>query len=188
MKKFLIGIVSLVAMVILTSPAFGALASASVVFSDVDLGNSGIFMFDNVGNDSGNKGPSISQMESRINDWFQNDGSSYNYGPITDLLRFKLEDFTEKETASGSWTTPEPISFYSLKAGNGYAMFWVEKPSTTGTFSTYVNGLENYPDLNGKELSHITFYTANPVPIPAAAWLLGSGMLGLLVVRRRRNS
>ena len=32
----------------------------------------------------------------------------------------------------------------------------------------------------------ITEITANPVPVPAAAWLLGSGLLGLLGIRRRQ--
>jgi hypothetical protein len=31
----------------------------------------------------------------------------------------------------------------------------------------------------------VTIIDANPVPIPGAAWLLGSGLLGLLGVRRR---
>jgi hypothetical protein len=33
--------------------------------------------------------------------------------------------------------------------------------------------------------SHVTLYGTTPVPIPAAAWLFGSGMLGLIGVRRR---
>jgi hypothetical protein len=27
----------------------------------------------------------------------------------------------------------------------------------------------------------------NPVPVPAAVWLLGSGLIGLIGIRRRRN-
>jgi hypothetical protein len=30
-------------------------------------------------------------------------------------------------------------------------------------------------------------YNATPTPIPAAAWLLGSGLLGLAGIRRRKN-
>jgi hypothetical protein len=39
---------------------------------------------------------------------------------------------------------------------------------------------------NATEISHVAGY--NTVPIPGAAWLLGSGMVGLLALRRRRIS
>jgi hypothetical protein len=28
---------------------------------------------------------------------------------------------------------------------------------------------------------------ASPVPVPAAVWLLGSGLIGMIGIRRRRN-
>ena len=37
-----------------------------------------------------------------------------------------------------------------------------------------------------KELSHLSVYVANPVPVPAAVWLFGSGLLGLIAASRRR--
>ena len=36
---------------------------------------------------------------------------------------------------------------------------------------------------NGGAISHVSLYA--PVPIPPAAWLLGSGLIGLVAVRRR---
>ena len=34
-------------------------------------------------------------------------------------------------------------------------------------------------------ISHVSLYGPSPVPIPAAVWLLGSGLLGLVGIRRR---
>ena len=38
---------------------------------------------------------------------------------------------------------------------------------------------------NGGAISHVSLYGPSPVPIPAAVWLLGSGLLGLVGIRRR---
>lgn len=51
-----------------------------------------------------------------------------------------------------------------------YAGFWV-----------YGEGMNG----NLKELSHLAVY-GNPVPVPAALWLFGSGLLGLVAVSRRK--
>ncbi|SEM01166.1 VPLPA-CTERM protein sorting domain-containing protein [Syntrophus gentianae] len=50
----------------------------------------------------------------------------------------------------------------------------------TGVEDITITGL--WPDQGA--FSHVTLY-GTPVPVPAAAWLLGSGMLGLLGIRRR---
>ena len=38
-----------------------------------------------------------------------------------------------------------------------------------------------------QQLSHVELWGKNVVPLPAAAWLLGSGLLGLFAVGRRRK-
>ncbi len=40
--------------------------------------------------------------------------------------------------------------------------------------------------FEGKDLSHITAYTV--VPVPAAVWLFGSGLLGLVGIARRKRA
>ena len=46
----------------------------------------------------------------------------------------------------------------------------------------------NWSSPNDLAVSHISFYYCEtPVPIPAAAWLLGSGLVGLVGIRMRRK-
>jgi hypothetical protein len=78
-------------------------------------------------------------------------------------------------------TAPDPlVKWVVYKQGNGFTAFYLPG-ATTGTIKNNAG-----PGLG---LSHISLYdTANPVPIPAAAWLLGSGLLGLFAVGRRRKA
>lgn len=41
---------------------------------------------------------------------------------------------------------------------------------------------------NQTAFDNITFGSASPVPLPAAVWLLGSGLLGFAALRRRRST
>ena len=41
--------------------------------------------------------------------------------------------------------------------------------------------------FEGKDLSHISAYT-KVVPVPAAVWLFGSGLLGLVGIARRKKA
>lgn len=43
-------------------------------------------------------------------------------------------------------------------------------------------------DANLVGFDNVTFGAINPVPLPAGVWLLGSGLLGLAALRRRRQS
>lgn len=48
-----------------------------------------------------------------------------------------------------------------------------------------VEGIDGY---SGGEIDAFADVAASPVPVPAAAWLLGSGLVGLAAVRRRRDA
>jgi len=81
----------------------------------------------------------------------------------------KMWDWTYNPTA------PDPlITWVVAKTGSGFTAFYLPG-ATSGSVSN-------------DALSHISFYDEmNPVPLPAAAWLLGSGLLGLFAVGRRRK-
>ncbi len=56
-----------------------------------------------------------------------------------------------------------------------------------GTYSGYYSAIHALalPSTNQGSWAGATNYSLNAVPIPAAAWLFGAGLIGLVVVRRR---
>jgi hypothetical protein len=113
----------------------------------------------------------------------------------------------DTDTSSGSWTydgtAPDPnVKFWAAKAGPNFNLFWNVDDSETmagGACETTTFNLAcmqaaqnafsgSWSTPGGKNLSHITFYNSGIVPIPAAVWLFGSGLLGLVAVARRRRA
>ncbi len=89
---------------------------------------------------------------------------------------------------SGTWSLDSDIfSRYehvvlSLKAGNAFSLYLLSGDFTSGSW--------NIEDWTGNGLSHSSVYVRNltAVPLPAAVWLLGSGLLGLMTLTRRRKA
>ncbi|MCE5333981.1 MAG: VPLPA-CTERM sorting domain-containing protein [Desulfobacteraceae bacterium] len=82
----------------------------------------------------------------------------------------------------------------------GYTFNYSDKGSTTPAqltgFSFYSNGMDTFPQSNLEtnyvnlnvegQTTHLGYNgTASPVPVPAAVWLLGSGLAGLTLLRRK---
>ena len=133
------------------------------------------------------------------------EGVQTNY---TDYPSIDGSEFTVTygmDTTSGDWayngTAPDPnVKYWTTKAGNGFTLFWNVADSELVGSGACVSDYFNLACLSaaqhvtsgswstgGPGLSHITFYNSGVVPVPAAVWLFGSGLLGLVGVARRKR-
>jgi hypothetical protein len=95
--------------------------------------------------------------------------------------------------AEGSWTWTNGDAF-----ALPYTDWWPDEPNNTGGIENYLaldlrNGSWAWNDApNDVHTVHNVpvsgYIVENPVPIPAAAWLLGSALLGIAGVARRRKT
>ncbi|MBU0994428.1 MAG: PEP-CTERM sorting domain-containing protein [Proteobacteria bacterium] len=94
----------------------------------------------------------------------------------------------ENDNKSGTWTTTDPVSFYTVKASNSYAIYYEDPATTSGTWSTIdiLNGGGRTPDL-----SHLSTWflnvTVTPVPEPSTLLLSGFGLLLAAGLIKRRK-
>ena len=96
-------------------------------------------------------------------------------------------------SSSGTWSFDSakfsPTEFIIvLKASNspGYAAWLFEGDDAASDAGTW---LVAWTNENGEahDLSHLSIYETSEVPVPAAALLFGSGLLGIVGVARRKN-
>lgn len=94
----------------------------------------------------------------------------YSFGPGTSTV--SIFDGTEW-TLLGSVTSTNPgtvvLSDWDFGGINNVSLVRIDK--TSGTPGKFFEAFEGH----------------HPVPVPAAIWLLGSGLLGLVGIRRRKN-
>jgi hypothetical protein len=176
MKKVLIGILTLVAAVVLTSPAFGALKDIYPGLSYHEVSGVGEFSFDegitvlaaHVVNLPAGPEFVIDQMESWGSPWAEVEDFTFS------------QKFDNESGLVGIVNFDTPVQIVVAKWGQGQSL--------VGSYAFLLSDYTTHFDWNlyGKnEMSHVEGY--NAVPVPAAAWLLGSGVLGLVAIRRRRS-
>lgn len=88
----------------------------------------------------------------------------------------------------GTWSSSQSAEYLTVKAANGYALYYLGAGGeTSGTWTT--DGLLN----NGgqqPDISHLTLWSSGPstVPEPKMTLVLGGALIGLLLLRRRRTA
>ncbi len=96
------------------------------------------------------------------------------------------------ETAGGwNWVTGEAWSWTNWKPGqpsNGPGEDYLQLLITNFDMGQWNDRTLAGGSGSGYYTAYIIEYEASPVPVPAALWLMGSGLLGLAALRRRGGS
>lgn len=83
--------------------------------------------------------------------------------------------------------TPFSDSFQNANNLQGYAPIAATSNSRGLGDETPFPGVVAHIDIGSGNSLHVTGYSVSAVPVPAAVWLFGSGLLGLIGVARRKK-
>ncbi len=162
----------------------------SVVANALTFSGEYMFTESNFNNDTPQN---MEAIETRAEDWFLTEK-----GIVRDVDFDFYAKVNEPDTSSpgmtvtyysgnltGEWTTDDPIEFYTVKAGNDFALYWLDGGADAGYWST--EHLENNGG-NIPEVSHLsTWNPVEPIPEPATIFLFGTGLVGIAGYRRHKK-
>lgn len=112
--------------------------------------------------------------------WYDDNGNSvgtFVFSPLINAVGFDIT-----ATKNSTIDITGDLSYTLVLTANTHSFLGaIDYDRTFSTFSITDNGAN--PDIGFDSVAYGT--TSSPVPIPAAAWLLGSGLLGLFGIRRK---
>jgi len=139
-------------------------------------------------NQAGNDGNGVA-FSANINSLFNTEHGTSLSGNWSQLA--KNDAIGNLNISSGAWDFSSLAASISnpfvivLKATNNFAAYLFDFTTDgTGTFNTV--GITD--DSKQHDISHISIYTLDTisqVPVPAALWLFGSALMGLVGIRKR---
>lgn len=170
--------------------------------------NTGTYMYTVSGNDPSNPSADLTAFEAEINQWFID--NSIVFGPVDLEFYAKTDEPSETVTEdnnngstlnllyandkkAGTFQAGAPVDFYSVKAGNQYALYWLDPAVANAIWSTedLLVGNGNQPVVSHistwRQVNSTTPPPTNPIPEPSTMLLLGTGIAGLAAVGRRKR-
>lgn len=118
-------------------------------------------------------------------------GSTVTSEPFTGHDNFlRLYSTGTANTAAVNGSTGSLLTFsFSGTTGQTFSFDWRFTAGSDDDFAFLVLGVDGGPGVGTKEVKgNLAQVGTSPVPVPAAAWLLGSAVASMGVFRRRRRS